>query len=299
MTKDPASFMFSNQHSCCTEHFDYDYYTCIGTNFRDCATNYFYPDWRGANQGCIDDGNEAAYMRQNSMEYLFSALADCCKKHFNWNYMECIGGQPGAYGSLFYPDFEGSNEVCLTGGDQPKYMNNAPEVWMKTSLEDCCVTYYGWVKQSCMEKGGASSGTVTTGGVSTATGTSKWYVIHQDKLCVQDCAKGSGTSCGGRAMPSSDLHDTAKICCAEKLGWMNPDFCLSRAVFGSETYTDGWVTDYANNKCVKDCDPAVGSPCANPKHDNESATIYATAKQCCESSLGWLDTGSCTTKSEE
>ena len=75
------------------------------------------------------------------------------------------------------------------------------------------------------------------------------------------------------------------------------------------TYTDGWVVDYANQRCgeesgatcalfcvlrikqnftcspAQDCDPSLGAPCA--AHEAESEQIFASAEQCCNEKLPW------------
>ena len=47
--------MYSARESCCTQHFDYDYWTYMKTKLCDYTSIYFYPDWTGTNGICIDD----------------------------------------------------------------------------------------------------------------------------------------------------------------------------------------------------------------------------------------------------
>lgn len=43
-------------------------------------------------------------------------------------------------------------------------MNSAPDVWLRPTLEDCCVSYYNDMLDDCMAAGGTSTGTTGTSG---------------------------------------------------------------------------------------------------------------------------------------
>ena len=99
----------------------------------------WYPDWEGNDDGCVNDGNESAYM--TDLNYLFATLSDCCAQHYNWD-SSCAGAAatPGAH--LYYPDWGGGDDGCKTGGGQPQYMNNSPSIWMHATLAECCNANY-------------------------------------------------------------------------------------------------------------------------------------------------------------
>lgn len=51
---------------------------------------------------------------------------------------------------LFYPDWVERSGTCLEDGNQPPYMELAPDIYLFDSLEACCEEYYsGWNKNKC------------------------------------------------------------------------------------------------------------------------------------------------------
>ena len=85
----------------------------------------YYPDWSPGGTGCVNDGNEPAYMSANPSWYLYSTLDDCCTTYFGWNYDGCMGNVRGTcVKALFYPDWEGTNEGCVDDGNEPPYMRD-------------------------------------------------------------------------------------------------------------------------------------------------------------------------------
>lgn len=42
-----------------------------------------------------------------------------------------------------------------------------------------------------------------------------------------------------------------------------------------------------------DCSPALGPPCFHSEHNDQSAPIFNTAKDCCGTSLSWVNADSC------
>ena len=152
-------------------------------------------------------------MTDNAMWYLYSQLSDCCQEHYQWNYDECIGSSNKPYSALFYPDWEtGINVGCKNGGGQPvvrcleviismviptqltlilastssssQYMNSAPEIWLRPTLEDCCVSYYNDIFDDCMAAGGTSTGTTGTSG----SGSGLYYADWSNgaHVCIND-----------------------------------------------------------------------------------------------------------------
>ncbi|KAL7465658.1 hypothetical protein ACHAXS_005972 [Conticribra weissflogii] len=170
----------------------------------------WYPDWTGANEGCINDGNEEDYMRLNPVGYyLFDTLESCCSKHYSWNYNQCARIEGNAIGpngeALYYPDWEGENRSCKNDGRQPAYMSNYPEAWMFADLASCCEKCYHWNLDECM-------------GSSTAAGSGNWYPDWEQSICVQDCV--GAFPCGGFAHDWDPLYPSAAACCNSKLNWV-------------------------------------------------------------------------------
>ena len=60
MAVNPTEWLSSTMESCCKKFFGgYDYDSCIGRyspGNDNCNMMLYYPDWNGANEGCIDDG---------------------------------------------------------------------------------------------------------------------------------------------------------------------------------------------------------------------------------------------------
>mmetsp|Transcript_20073 Transcript_20073/g.42253 ORF Transcript_20073/g.42253 Transcript_20073/m.42253 type:complete len:568 (+) Transcript_20073:272-1975(+) len=243
----------------------------------------YYPDWAGANTGCIADGNEDEYMRLNPEGYyLFDKLVDCCSRHYSWNYNECAGIDNAALGpdgeALYYPDWEGENKSCKNDGGQPEYMSNNPTAWMFETLEACCTARYSWNMNDCVGAAGAT----------TVTGSNKWYPNWEDFVCVQDCVGDS--PCGGLAESWDPLYDTVNTCCDTKLNWVTE--CVTKsggtstgATAAAATTSGKWYVDYDTDTCKQDC---VGSaPCGGAAESWE--VLYDTVSACCQGKLWWVE----------
>ena len=63
------------------------------------------------------------------------------------------------------------------------------------------------------------------------SGTMKWRVSFQDLVCMQDCLKDDGPTCGGLATTweIESLFDSALTCCQEKLPWLSPLACNAQS----------------------------------------------------------------------
>jgi len=127
MSAAPSYYMHSTLDSCCSTYFGWNFDVCSGNLPGICARSLYYPDWEGSNEGCIDDGNEPRYIRDNYMWYMFSKLEDCCKTHYAWNYFSCVGNAGLQNAELFYPDWENDADSCKDGGGQPPYMVSPSE----------------------------------------------------------------------------------------------------------------------------------------------------------------------------
>ena len=221
----------------------------------------------------------------NSTEYLFSQLSDCCRHHYNWNYKDCIGDQLGAYSALYYPNFEGSNEACLTGGNQPPYMNSAPEVWMKTSLEECCDTYYGWRKDECIGGPTGTSNAVESG-----------FYPDWDSSETR-CLNSTETA---MTVPEYMLEESGKwlannieSCCNRYFNWAFND-CIAHSG-GNSTGTREWYVNHKEMICRQACPKGNGLSCgglAMPWY-----TMYDTPATCCAEELSWIASSTCEARS--
>jgi hypothetical protein len=177
----------------------------------DCNVMLYYPDWNGANVGCIDDGQEPYYMLTNAQYFLSNTREECCKKFYEWNFYECTGTKPQSSGG-YYPDWTGASSsatTCLNDGKEPKYMFNSPTWYLSSTLKECCERHFHWALNDCM-------GTQVVG-------TGKWYVKYESETCVQDCTGGS--NCGGIAESWLELFDSKNACCDAKMWYNNK--CVS------------------------------------------------------------------------
>lgn len=67
------------------------------------------------------DGEELDFMAVNPSDWLSSTLEACCKKFFSgYPYEKCMKTHPrdddDCIKVLYYPDWEGSNEGCISDG---------------------------------------------------------------------------------------------------------------------------------------------------------------------------------------
>ena len=65
-----------------------------------------------------NDGFEPNYMAADPTQWLSSTFEACCKKYFGWfMFDKCMGRYPpdndDCITTLFYPDWNGSNEGCI------------------------------------------------------------------------------------------------------------------------------------------------------------------------------------------
>jgi hypothetical protein len=177
----------------------------------------YYPDWNGANEGCIDDGQEPYYMLSNAQYFLSNTREECCEKFYGWKYYECTGTKPPSSGG-YYPDWIGASSspyTCLNDGKEPLYMLNSPAWYLSSTLKECCETHFRFAFKECM-------GTQDVG-------TGNWYVKWDSNTCAQDCTIGaSNSNCGGIAGSWEEFFDSKEACCDSKLSWN--DNCVSNTV---------------------------------------------------------------------
>lgn len=145
----------------------------------------------------------------------------------------------------FYPAWgKGTDHMsihtCYNDGEYPTWSAQ----YIKTTLEECCETYYRWAKKQCMLDGGAAISDVAT---------EKWYVNWHTESCVQDCFESDKTAtknCGGLANNWNKLHDDASACCSTHLFW-KADTCVATAtnivVNPTDLGTGKWYKKYNVN----------------------------------------------------
>jgi len=211
--------------------------------------------------------------------------------------------------------------VCVQECDGPYPCNGLARSYKEIyeTYTDCCDRHLWYVVDSCGEginphvrgdpflaKGLASAGPglssnsevsarpglssnseVELSSISDSEPSNKFYADYSSGSCMKDCEPGPF----GCAIvpPPVVLYDTIELCCAMGQSWIDFGYCTSRSV---GDYTNGWVVDYSIEKCVKDCNPDDGPPCARTEHSDGSAPIYASVEECC-ARLDWIDANIC------
>jgi len=282
MTANPRDYLSSSIVDCCSTYFGWIFDRCTGNLPGICSRALFYPDWEGANQGCIDDGNEPDYMRDNAMGLLYVQLVECCTQHYSWNFLVCTDAPANLNSNLYYPDWEG-DDTCKNGGGQPDYMNNAPTLWMHDSLAACCKANYRHIYAECV-------GSDTTSGSSTlSTLPGLWYPDwsqNSDNVCKNDNNEAEYmTNNPGMWMFSSQVE-----CCREHYFWNYVPCAGAGAteVDGSTSTTTAtflYYMNYARGTCVQDCLGPTPATCGGLA---ESWDItYLTLRICCAERNSW------------
>lgn len=284
MSDSPSDYLHSTLDSCCSTYFGWNYETCMGNLPGICARSLFYPDWDGGNEGCIDDGNEPPYMTNNAMSYLFMLIEDCCEEHYSWNYDDCVGKKSSQNSALYFPDWEGDNDGCINGGKQPKYMNNAPDVWMHESLADCCGTNYAWKYDEC-----TSAGATPGSAPSPTPGSGLYYPDWVGGKSV--CSNDGGQPAYMSIAPSLWMHATAEACCTKNFNW-NYDGCIGTSSSGSSTSstpgtggTGKYYMSWSQQTCVQDC--VGGGICGGLAQEWD--ILYDNLGDCCGERNWWND----------
>eukprot|EP01082_Thalassiosira_pseudonana_P004230 g3727.t1 g3727 contig13:15864-17481(+) len=165
----------------------------------------FWPDWLG-DDTCVFNEKFPQYMQLNP-SWTGSTLEDCCKRYYSWRYDDCMveGGGTSNTATLYYPNWEGSDHVCVNDGEAPDYITQAASTFMFEDLEDCCEKYYWWNMAECL------------GSVANA-GSHKYYADYRLNKCVKDC---TDSDCGGLVGGVWDeLYNDKSVCCAEKFWWV-------------------------------------------------------------------------------
>mmetsp|Transcript_21373 Transcript_21373/g.43482 ORF Transcript_21373/g.43482 Transcript_21373/m.43482 type:complete len:523 (+) Transcript_21373:702-2270(+) len=237
----------------------------------------WYPDWTGANEGCINDGQEPAYM-VNNPSYLSEDLETCCSNHYNWMYYTCLGETAGGGIGMYYPDWT-TNTGCLNDGMEPQYMTDNPTTFMHDTLASCCSSNFIWMYDDCMLNSGGG-GVVTT----TAPGIGNYYPdwVTRD-TCVNDGNEPDYMSTN----PEVWMHVTLESCCSRNYLW-DYDNCIGGGGGGGVATTvvppsaGLYYPDWENTDiCLNDGnEPAYMS-------SNPTAWMLETLFACCEKYYSW------------
>ena len=147
----------------------------------------------------------------------------------------------------------------------------------------CCGTTLPWVDNALCESNSNPS----------STGTNKYYAVNPGGKCLRDCDVGLG--CARVTGASTVLHNTITECCTISQNWVDDMFCATRSI---DSYSNGWIVDGTNPKCVQDCAAGSLPLCANPDHDSPSTRIFATPTECCQTNLSWVDLAICVADSQ-
>eukprot|EP00956_Cyclotella_meneghiniana_P034765 scaffold108040_cov122-Cyclotella_meneghiniana.AAC.5 len=118
MVGNPTLWLHSTLAECCNTHYFWKSNECIGTTVS-ASTGLYYPDWSGDDEGCLNDGNEPAFMTQSSNSWVYSTLGSCREEHYSWNLNSCLGTSVSAGSSKWYMDRKESKCVQdYTGSSQ-------------------------------------------------------------------------------------------------------------------------------------------------------------------------------------
>jgi len=227
-------------------------------------------------------------------DFLFNTVTQCCQiklpyKHLGWcEETSRVNPYPGS--GEWYIDYSGTRCVrdCAPGG--PLDTNNEcagiiDDAWVPLfpTAGACCGTTLPWVDNELCESNSDPS----------STGTNKYYAVNPGGKCLRDCDVGLG--CARVTGTSTVLHNTIAECCTISQNWVDDMFCASRSI---NSFSNGWIVDGTNPKCVQDCAAGSSPLCANPDHDSPSTRIFATPTDCCQTNLNWVDLARCVADSQ-
>jgi hypothetical protein len=94
MAQNPTMWLHDTLSSWCTKNYGWKMSECMNGGNAPApspGSGLYYPDWAGANEGCLNDGNEPDYMAANPTQWMHSTLDSCCKKNYSYNLAGCQG----------------------------------------------------------------------------------------------------------------------------------------------------------------------------------------------------------------
>lgn len=151
------------------------------------------------------------------------------------------------------------------------------------------------------------------------TGNGEWYALWSNNICVKNCIDPNDAACKGLATASDTLYPDAKTCCSNKFSWIDNDLCSKRSIVKTaasgasqqkycskpsnatpvEFEFNRW---YANDnflQCVKDCGTSASSDPTCVEVTDIRTKLYASALECCQEKLFWLNSELCVARSEQ
>jgi hypothetical protein len=161
-----------------------------------------YPDFVELQNGCLNNGLEAPYMKQAPESYLFSSKAECCDAWFSYDEF-CKTSSSNAM--KFFPNFS----VGMCDRKQEKEF----ESWERErydSLEECCSAKFAYSYDTCCSAPGLE-GCATTGVVLFIPNWSSQSCVGKDEASLQ---------------PWEEIYaTTASKCCSTNFGWKRAECC--------------------------------------------------------------------------
>lgn len=288
---------------CCKRYYTGTAYThCTeGNQGNYTGTGQFYAMWTDGRCGkdCRPDhGNPACTgVLGTGSEWVVKkpTAKECCDTHFknilNTDYCiaKSVGHKDEYKGSNGYY-LDSSANMCVRDCEGPApcggiVQNSAVDVYPESGgAAACCAAKLPSLDPAfCANQNNPAH-----------TGTNQWHDGDStSQYCKKDCD--TGAQCA-----RMDAYDkpfaTAALCCAEKKGYMNQDFCKSRsdpATYGiaGAANTGLWYVNFQDNLCHKDCVATTTDPACKDLGTAPSLAsnpLYASAALCCAGGLNYL-----------
>jgi hypothetical protein len=187
---------------------------------------------------------------------------------------------------LYYPAW-GNMETCLSDGNQPDYMNNHPDIWMFTSLEDCCNHHYSWDYTGCMQTN-AQATLVSSSGIGTGFADPTLGLYFPDwgrtNTCINDGSAPPYMKKDSKIWMTESLQD----CCKTYYSWEDEYIACMSSEGGSmptQSPAEGWYVQWKTYTCVKNCEGP--SPCGGIAERWD--IIQSSKEECCKEHLVWKE----------
>jgi len=236
----PPAFMqlfYDTLEECCRDNYDDMYHICAGNSVE------WYPAWNGADEKCINDADSLADYMTDAEEvgFLSETLEECCNRWYKWNPEGCIsdsGGTSAIEASNKWYVIWGGNQGnrcvqdCLERTGQTQFGISGlncgglapPSKSLYATLDECCAEQLSWIApHKCKME--------STPPPAEVRGTTRWHVSYKQNKCVQDCSVKVSPTCGGIIEGTHEsLFANPRLCCEDKLSWMDANECVSRSL---------------------------------------------------------------------
>jgi hypothetical protein len=140
-------WLHSDLESCCSSNFQWKYADCLseGGATASAPSGLYFPDWEGANTGCINDGTEPDYMSQNPDMWMHTTLAEFCDENYSWDLSACLGGSSPTGTLKYYMSYDEGTCVQDCIGASP--CGGLAESWdyLYDTQSSCCSERAWWV----------------------------------------------------------------------------------------------------------------------------------------------------------